>query len=59
MQQTTSRPRTCTNGDETDVHTPWRKQLACMQRAGVAKKTKARTNRRERREGKREIRQAL
>ena len=48
--------RRITNGDEEDVHPRWRHMLACMKRPGVAKKTKRRTNRRERQEGKTDAR---
>lgn len=42
--------------DEEDVYTVWRKMYCWTQRAGAVKKVKKRTHRRERREGKKEIR---
>ncbi|WP_114906853.1 hypothetical protein [Ornithinimicrobium murale] len=46
--------RRIVNGDEQDVHTGWRKLYCYTQRAGVTRRIKTRTNRRERREGKAE-----
>lgn len=43
--------------DEQDVHSRWRKLYCWTQRAGATKKVKQLTNRRERREGKRETRE--
>lgn len=52
MQTTDTLPRRATNGDETDVLGPGRKQLACLVNhpSGIAA-TKRRIRRRERREG--------
>lgn len=41
---------------EQDVHTGWRRLYVYTQRAGVTTKIKRMTRRRERREGKRELR---
>lgn len=41
--------------EEQDAYTGWRKRLAYLQRAGVVKKIKRRTHRRERRDGHQEI----
>lgn len=43
---------------EQDAYTGWRKYLCYMQRAGAVKKVKRHTHKRERREAKREIRDA-
>jgi hypothetical protein len=45
--------------DEQDAYTGWRKYLIYLGRAGAVKKVKKRTHRRERREGKMEIRDQL
>lgn len=42
--------------DENDVHTGWRHVMTSYTRAGAAKEVKKRTNRRERREGREEVR---
>lgn len=42
--------------DEQDVYTAWRKLYCWTQRPGAVKKVKRLTHRRERREGKQEIR---
>jgi hypothetical protein len=44
-------------GQEQDVHTPWRHLYTCFQRPGMARKVKTSTNRRERNEGRRAIRE--
>ncbi|MDJ0323181.1 hypothetical protein QMG61_05315 [Cryobacterium sp. PH31-AA6] len=45
------------NGDEQDAYSRyWRRSLCCLSRAGIVKKTKRRTHKRERREGKAEAR---
>lgn len=44
------------NGDEQDAYSHWRYMLCCLTRAGVIAKTKRRTHKRERRQGKREAR---
>lgn len=46
-------------GDESDAHSRWRHLLKSFQRPGVAKKTKKRTNKRERREADWEIEDQL
>jgi hypothetical protein len=46
-------------GDEQDAYTAWRKLYIYLGRAGAVKKVKKRTHRRERREGKQEIREQL
>lgn len=49
--------RIAKNGDEADVISKrWRRMVARFQRAGEAKAVKRRINRRERREGRAEIR---
>jgi hypothetical protein len=48
--------RRITSADEQDVHTKWRHALCWTKRAGATAKVKRRTNRRERREGRDEIR---
>jgi hypothetical protein len=49
--------RIAKNGDEADVISKrWRRRLAWLQRAGATKSVKRRINRRERREGRAEIR---
>lgn len=45
------------SGDEQDVHTGWRRLYCYTQRAGVTKRVKRRTNRRERREAQRWIKE--
>jgi hypothetical protein len=42
--------------EEQDVHTRWRHFLCYLHRAGAKAAVKRRTNRRERREGKHEVR---
>jgi hypothetical protein len=54
-----TRRRAILTGDEQDVHTGWRHLLVCFQRAGKAKRVKQRTNKRERREGRDEIRRGV
>lgn len=44
---------------EQDAYTPWRKYLCYLARPGVVNKIKRATHRRERREGKAEIREQL
>lgn len=51
--------RRITNGDEQDAYTRWRHYLIYMGRPGVVKAIKRRTHKRERREGKAEIRDQL
>lgn len=51
--------RRIVTGDEQDVHTGWRRLYCYTQRAGVTRRVKTRTNRRERREGKAEAREQL
>lgn len=46
-------------GDEFNAYTSWRKVYCYLQRAGVVKKIKRMTHKRERREGQREIRDQL
>lgn len=48
--------RRIVDSDEHDVHTGWRHVMVRYTRAGNAAKVKKRTNRRERREGRDEIR---
>jgi hypothetical protein len=45
--------------DEQDAYTAWRKLYIYLGRSGAVKKVKKRTHRRERREGKQEIREQL
>lgn len=45
--------------DEQDAYTRWRHLLVYLGRAGAVKKVKRRTHRRERREGKQDIREQL
>jgi hypothetical protein len=45
--------------DEQDAYTPWRKLYCYLQRPGAVKGIKRRTHRRERREGKAEIREQV
>jgi hypothetical protein len=47
------------NGDEYDAYTQWRKYLCYLQRAGVVKKIKRRTHKRERREAQQQIKEQL
>lgn len=42
---------------EQDVHTRWRRWYCWTQRAGATRRVKTATNRRERREGRREARE--
>ena len=56
MQQSTGRRRGAFTGDEVDVHGRWRHIFTCTGRPGYTAAVKRRTNRRERREGKTEIR---
>jgi hypothetical protein len=51
-----TRRRVAVTADENDVHTGWRHIMVSYQRAGKAKNVKRRTNRRERREARDEIR---
>jgi hypothetical protein len=51
--------RRVVTADEHDVYTGWRKLLIWTSRPGATKKVKKRTHRRERREGKQEIREQL
>lgn len=54
------RRRVAITGDECDAHSRyWRRVMVRYGRAGVAKKAKRRTNRRERRDAQREIRMGL
>lgn len=48
--------RKAVKADEQDVVTGWRRHLCYMQRAGVVSKVKRRMRRRERHQGKHEIR---
>jgi hypothetical protein len=48
--------RRAVNGDEQDAYSQARHELCCLQRAGIVKKTKRRSHKRERQEGKREAR---
>lgn len=50
------RRRIVTN-DEQDVHTSWRRWYTRYQRAGMAKRVKVDTNRRERNEGRQALRE--
>lgn len=43
------------SGNEHDVVSTWRKVLCCLQRAGVAKKTKKKLNKRARKDAKKEL----
>lgn len=43
--------------EEQDVHTSWRRWYTRYQRAGMAREVKTKTNQRERREGRRSIRE--
>lgn len=43
--------------EEQDVHTSWRHWYTRYQRAGMAREVKTKTNQRERREGRRSIRE--
>lgn len=47
------------NADEQDAYTKWRHLLCYLGRAGVVKKIKRATHKRERREAKRDIRESL
>lgn len=47
------------SADEQDAYTGWRNVLIYLSRPGAVKKIKRRTHRRERREGKQEIREQL
>lgn len=49
--------RRIVTGEEQDAYTRWRKLLCWTQRAGAVKAVKTRTHRRERREGKQEIKE--
>jgi hypothetical protein len=49
--------RRITNGWEQDVHSSWRRLYCRYQHAGVAKRVKVGTNRRERHEGRQAIRE--
>lgn len=49
--------RRVVTSEELDVHTRWRHVLCYLHRAGAKAAVKRRTNRRERREGQREIRE--
>lgn len=51
--------RRIVTADEQDVYTGWRQLYTCYQRAGKVRKVKVATHRRERREGKAEIRAQL
>lgn len=44
-------------GEEQDVHTSWRRWYTRYQRAGMAREVKTKTNQRERRDGRRAIRE--
>ena len=50
-------PRRIVTWDEQDAYTSWRKLYCYLQRPGAVKAIKRRTHRRERREGKAEIRE--
>ena len=45
--------------EEQDAYTPWRRVLCYLSRPGAVKAVKRRTHRRERREGRKEIRDQL
>lgn len=47
------------NADEQDAYTKWRKLYIYLSRAGAVKKIKKRTHKRERREGKRYVTDAM
>lgn len=47
------------SAEENDAYTSWRKYYCYLQRAGAVKQVKKRTHRRERREGKEEIRKEI
>jgi hypothetical protein len=52
------KPRRIITGEEQDVHTRWRRLYCWASRAGATSRAKHRTNRRERREGRTEARNA-
>ena len=52
-------PRRIVTTEEQDAYTPWRKVYCYLQRAGAVKQVKRRTHRRERREGRAEIREQV
>lgn len=52
-------PRRALTGDEVDAYSSWRKYYCYLQRPGAVKAIKRRTHRRERREGRAEIRDQL
>jgi hypothetical protein len=54
-----TRRRAIRSWDEQDAHTGWRHVMTRYQRAGAAKKVKHYTNKRERREGRDEIRRGV
>lgn len=56
-QSGSRRKRTIRTGDEQDVHTGWRKLYCYTQRAGVTRKVKRLTNRRERFTDRRRLRE--
>jgi hypothetical protein len=51
-----TRRRVALSADECDAHSGWRHVMVRYQRPGMAKKVKRRTNRRERRQARHEIR---
>jgi hypothetical protein len=59
LQQSVRRPRPIVGWDEEDVYTLWRNRYCYTQRAGVVKKVKRVTHKRERREGRAEISEEL
>ena len=52
-------PRRIVTWDEQDAYTRWRKLYCYLQRPGVVKSIKRATHRRERREGRAEIREQV
>ena len=51
--------RRIVTADEQDAYTDWRRYMCCYQRAGKVRKVKVATHRRERREGKADIKAQL
>jgi hypothetical protein len=56
LHQSVRRPRPVVGWDEEDVYTHWRHRFCYTRRAGVVKKVKRVTHKRERREGRTEVR---
>lgn len=59
MYVTDTVPRRAVHCEEADVHSPWRYALVWCGRPGATSRVKRRTNRRERREGARDVAQQV